>query len=67
MRFKTFSKENPNGEWSTFISPVLWSAYGRNGTDGDGVEYIYYTSNNIPVWDSTSGNDPSTWYNDDYY
>lgn len=30
------------GVWSLFSTPTIWSAYGRNGTDGDGVEYIFY-------------------------
>ena len=33
------------GQWSTWSTPTLWSKYGANGQDGDGVEYIYYVSN----------------------
>lgn len=28
-------------EWNSFTNPVLWSKYGENGMDGDGVEYIF--------------------------
>jgi len=24
---------------------MIWSHYGKNGHDGDGVEYIFYTQN----------------------
>ena len=62
MRIKTFSKDDLKGTWSQFMPPVLWSAYGQHGTDGDGVEYIFY---------STSGNevipDPYDWYTTESY
>lgn len=46
-----------NGVWGDWVGPVLWSHYGENGTDGDGVEYIFTkTSTGAPV------EDPSTWY-----
>ena len=28
-------------EWGTFSAPKLWSKYGQNGQDGDGVEYVF--------------------------
>ena len=59
MRFKTFSKEKPEGEWSQFISPVLWSAYGKNGMDGDGVEYIFYSCQS-----GSPTTDPYDWTSD---
>lgn len=46
-----------DGVWGKWIGPVLWSHYGENGTDGDGVEYIFTkTSTGTPT------EDPSTWY-----
>lgn len=30
--------------WSIWSEPILWSHYGDNGTDGDGVEYIFAIS-----------------------
>lgn len=59
MRFKTFSKEKPEGEWSQFIPPVLWSAYGKNGMDGDGVEYIFYSCQS-----GSPTTDPYDWTSD---
>ena len=41
----TRSKENDT--WSNFGSPILWSRWGENGRDGDGVEYIYKLSTKL--------------------
>ena len=38
--FYTFSKK-VGGEWTDFVAPMIWSHYGQNGHDGDGVEYIF--------------------------
>lgn len=49
-----------NGVWGKWIGPVLWSHYGENGTDGDGVEYIFTkTSAGAPI------ENPSSWYNNE--
>lgn len=49
-----------DGVWGEWIGPVLWSHYGENGTDGDGVEYIFTkTSTGAPT------EDPSSWYNNE--
>lgn len=55
FRVKEHTSANPAGTWSNFIGPIPWSVYGKSGTDGDGVEYIYYPSTTRPV------TDPSTW------
>ena len=62
MRFEFISvrTKNENG-WSKFTYPVLWSSYGLNGSDGDGVEYIYYAGTVPPTAGSTLY-DPSKWY-----
>ena len=41
-------------QWGDFRQPVIWSHFGRNGQDGDGVEYVFIrTKNNIaPVMDN---------------
>ena len=46
-----------DGVWGNWIGPVLWSHYGENGTDGDGVEYIFTKTSTV-----TPIEDPSTWY-----
>ena len=49
-----------NGVWGEWIGPVLWSHYGENGTDGDGVEYIFTkTSTGAPI------SNPQGWYNNE--
>lgn len=46
-----------DGVWGEWIGPILWSHYGENGTDGDGVEYIFTkTSTGAPI------SNPQTWY-----
>lgn len=46
-----------DGVWGNWIGPVLWSHYGENGTDGDGVEYIFTKTST-----GTPSEDPSSWY-----
>ena len=46
--------------WGEWIGPVLWSHYGENGTDGDGVEYIFTKTST-----GTPGSDPQIWYNNE--
>lgn len=44
------------GKWSDFSNPFLWSHWGQNGIDGDGVEYIFHANTNgVPT------TDPSEW------
>lgn len=52
---------NTKGQWGSYWSqPFVWSHFGQNGMDGDGVEYIYYASTFAP-----SNNLPSTWTDDE--
>ena len=30
-----------NGDWTKWSKPFIWSKWGEDGTDGDGVEYIF--------------------------
>ena len=66
-----------NDTWSAFSPPVLWSKWGKDGRDGDGVEYIYYanTTGSIPPgqypheWEANQtpefkGPDGSLWQDD---
>lgn len=46
--------------WSNFRGPILWSHWGVNGMDGDGVEYIYYAGPKLPI---DPVNDPTIWWN----
>lgn len=49
-----------DGVWGEWIGPVLWSHYGENGTDGDGVEYIFTKTSTVAPTE-----DPSSWYNNE--
>lgn len=52
---------NTKGQWSPqWSQPFVWSHFGQNGMDGDGVEYIYYASFIAPTH-----NLPETWTNDE--
>lgn len=59
--------------WSTFTTPTLWSKYGENGMDGDGVEYIFkaYNVKSLPTtyYPGYSQNTSTgkTFTDDDYY
>ena len=65
FRTKTFSTNDPDGTWSQFYGPVLWSSYGRNGTDGDGIEYIFYLdATGEKTFPSNASDNPITWTND---
>lgn len=66
FRQKTFNRSNV-GTWSDFIGPILWSKYGVNGNDGDGVEYIYYatTADDTTNPSGSTTLDPSKWYTDE--
>lgn len=61
MAFRVWSENrNPNtgvvtSGWSDFIGPIAWSIYGKNGMDGDGVEYIFYAGTTSPT------ENPHTW------
>lgn len=49
------------GKWGTmWYEPFVWSHFGQNGMDGDGVEYIYYVALIAPT-----NNLPETWTNDE--
>lgn len=61
MAFRVWSENrDPNtgvvtSGWSDFIGPIAWSIYGKNGMDGDGVEYIFYAGTTAPT------ENPHTW------
>lgn len=42
----TRNKNSDTGEWSDWEGPALWSKWGADGKDGDGVEYIYTLTSN---------------------
>lgn len=48
--------------WGKWVKPVIWSHYGSNGTDGDGIEYIFAISQ---TKQAPSGRTPDQWYTND--
>lgn len=58
FRVKTHSEQDPEGTWGQFVGPTLWSHYGHNGTDGDGIEYIFYAAADGHTYGDS---DPSAW------
>lgn len=38
------TKQAGSDVWSDFTDPVVWSAYGDQGLDGDGLEYVFKLS-----------------------
>ena len=46
-----------DGSWGEWVGPTIWSKWGVNGKDGDGVEYIYQrTTLPAPPKDITDNN-----------
>lgn len=37
--------KDENDKWKDWEGPFIWSRWGEDGKDGDGVEYVYYTTN----------------------
>lgn len=35
-------RTSTNGHWSAYCKPFIWSMWGEDGLDGDGVEYIFF-------------------------
>ena len=59
------TKNKETGKWGEWTEPTIWSKYGENGQDGDGVQYIYLKNNGkVPVnptpfgYDAFDSNDP---------
>lgn len=55
-------KNTETNKWKDWIGPVLWSHYGHNGTDGDGIEYIFWAG---PSEQSYPASEPNSWYTDE--
>ena len=59
------------GHWSAFTQPVVWSKWGVDGKDGDGIEYVFLLSQNtiVPDLDETGysvGNNTYVFSKDDF-
>lgn len=68
MRFKTGGHNGVGGTWSAYTTPVIWSAYGDKGQDGDGFEYIYkVTGGDTPDSNKPANPTPNHWDTDTEY
>lgn len=56
------TKNTSTGKWNNWEGPILWAHYGHNGTDGDGVEYIFWAG---PSEQSYPDSEPNSWYTDE--
>lgn len=53
------TKNTGTNKWNDWTEPVLWSHYGHNGTDGDGVEYIFWAGHHEQAYPASL---PNKWY-----
>lgn len=57
------TKNTSAGKWNDWEGPILWAHYGHNGTDGDGIEYIFWAGPGEQAY--PSGSEPNSWYTDE--
>ena len=57
-------KPKGSQSWEPYNGPVIWSAYGDKGQDGDGFEYIYYLQDSLTPPDNPT---PQDWYENTNY
>ena len=55
-------KNTETNKWDDWKGPVLWAHYGHNGTDGDGVEYIFWAGTSEQAYPAS---EPNSWYTDE--
>lgn len=55
-------KNTETNKWNDWKGPVLWAHYGHNGTDGDGVEYIFWAGSSEQAYPAS---EPNSWYTDE--
>lgn len=55
-------RKEKSGSWSNWTEPTIWSKWGINGMDGDGVEYIFFRNNGASVPNPTPEDTSSDQY-----
>lgn len=55
-------RKEKSGSWSNWSEPAIWSKWGINGMDGDGVEYIFFRNNGASVSNPTPEDTSSDQY-----
>lgn len=63
------NRQKKGGHWSAFSKPAIWSKWGTNGKDGDGVEYIFKLTTTadaptVPTGTNTDDSVPDGWTDD---
>lgn len=56
-------KSDKFGNWGDWTDPSIWAKWGRNGLDGDGVQYIYKLNDGSALSNPT----PEDWETNEYY
>ena len=53
----TRKRNKTTGKWGEFIGPMPWAVWGQDGTDGDGIEYIFH----VVAPDQCRQNEDGSW------
>lgn len=65
MMYRTQDSNGVISNWLPAKGPVIWAHWGEDGTDGDGVQYIFCAlKRNETTSVFTGVNDPTSWTND---
>lgn len=65
MMYRTQDSDGIISDWLPAKGPVIWSRYGKDGTDGDGVQYIFCALKPGETTSVFTGiNNPTSWTND---
>lgn len=65
MMYRTQDSNGVISNWLPAKGPVIWAHWGKDGTDGDGVQYIFCALKRDETTSVFTGvNDPTSWTND---
>lgn len=65
MMYRTQDSNGVISDWLPAKGPVIWTHWGKDGTDGDGVQYIFCALKRDETTSVFTGvNDPTSWTND---
>lgn len=65
MMYRTQDSNGVISNWLPAKGPVIWEHWGKDGTDGDGVQYIFCALKRDETTSVFTGvNDPTSWTND---
>lgn len=65
MMYRTQDSNGVISDWLPAKGPVIWAHWGKDGTDGDGVQYIFCALKPGETTSVFTGvNDPTSWTND---